>query len=76
MGIVCMYLAEILLKLTLELFAPVATNELLRERSPFSRAGHICQKTIKQLQTHSIPTYTAAKAYLGLSIKFSTYYRH
>ena len=41
MGIVCVYLAEILLKLTLDLLAPVAMNELLRERSPFPRVGHI-----------------------------------
>ena len=40
------------------------------------RAAHVRnrQKTIQQLQTHSIPTYTAAKAYLGLSMKFSTYH--
>ena len=41
MGIVCVYLAEILLELTLGPLAHVATNELMRERFPFPRVGHI-----------------------------------
>ena len=41
MGIVCVYLAEILLELTLRPISTRAANELLRERSPFPRAGHI-----------------------------------
>ena len=40
MGIVCVYLAEILLELTLGPISTVATNKLFRERSPFPRAGH------------------------------------
>ena len=47
MGTVCMYLAEILLELTLgPTIAPVATNEFLRERSPFPRAGLICRHSV------------------------------
>ena len=45
MGIVCVYLVEILLEFTL---APVAMNELLRERSPFPRAGHILFVTLQE----------------------------
>ena len=37
-GLVCVYLAEILLELTIAL---IATNELLQERSHFPREGHI-----------------------------------
>ena len=40
MGIVCVYLAEILLKLTLGPISTRAMNELLQERSPFPRAGY------------------------------------
>ena len=43
MGIVCVYLAEILLKLTLGPISTIVTNKLLWERSPFPRAGHIYQ---------------------------------
>ena len=45
-------------------------------RAAHARAGlsnriYLYTSKNDKIQTHSIPTYTAAKAYLGLSIKFS-----
>ena len=52
LGIVCVYLAEILLELTLgPISTLIATNELLRERSPFPRADHT------HIYNHSIIIY-------------------
>ena len=46
MGVAHVYLLEILMDLTLEptCIITIATNKLLQEKSPFSRAGHISQK--------------------------------
>ena len=64
-GLVCVYLAEILLELTLGPISPVATNEFLRESSPFPRAGHIYIYPIAQL--YAPPGINALPPLRGLS---------
>ena len=71
MGIVCMYLAEILLELTLGPISTRSMNELLRERSPFSQSGSqlksakICPHQLLTIKMTEMAPCVTCNAYDG-----------